>query len=73
MDSYSYRDGPGRSPGDRTWSARDDRVKDEPRDSFYRGRSPGALRILILLFSIIYRFTALHFGLPSMEYDLQQL
>ncbi|KAI1344980.1 hypothetical protein F5Y15DRAFT_13337 [Xylariaceae sp. FL0016] len=40
MDSYSYRDGPGRSPNDRSWS-RDDRVKDEPRDNFYRGRSPG--------------------------------
>ncbi|KAI1811854.1 hypothetical protein GGS20DRAFT_70486 [Poronia punctata] len=41
MDSYSYRDGPGRSPNERTWNARDDRAKDEPRDSFYRGRSPG--------------------------------
>ncbi|XDG06819.1 hypothetical protein ABKA04_006434 [Annulohypoxylon sp. FPYF3050] len=41
MDSYSYRDASGRSPPDRGWSSRDDRVKDEPRDSFYRGRSPG--------------------------------
>ncbi|KAI1368846.1 hypothetical protein F5Y08DRAFT_230702 [Xylaria arbuscula] len=41
MDSYSYRDGPARSPNDRTWSSRDDRAKDEPRDNFYRGRSPG--------------------------------
>ncbi|KAI0457690.1 hypothetical protein F5B21DRAFT_462735 [Xylaria acuta] len=41
MDSYSYRDGSGRSPNDRTWSARDDRPKDESRDNFYRGRSPG--------------------------------
>ncbi|KAI0380019.1 hypothetical protein F5Y04DRAFT_258123 [Hypomontagnella monticulosa] len=41
MDSYSYRDGPSRSPVDRGWSGRDDRVKDESRDNFYRGRSPG--------------------------------
>ncbi|KAI0021057.1 hypothetical protein F4780DRAFT_779039 [Xylariomycetidae sp. FL0641] len=42
MDSYSYRDGSARSPGnDRSWSSRDDRPKDESRDSFYRGRSPG--------------------------------
>ncbi|KAI0107480.1 hypothetical protein GGR51DRAFT_548366 [Nemania sp. FL0031] len=41
MDSYSYRESSGRSPNDRTWSARDDRAKDEPRDNFYRGRSPG--------------------------------
>ncbi|KAI1093602.1 hypothetical protein F5B19DRAFT_491201 [Rostrohypoxylon terebratum] len=41
MDSYSYRDASGRSPPDRGWSSRDDRVKDEPRESFYRGRSPG--------------------------------
>ncbi|OTA99577.1 hypothetical protein M426DRAFT_16334 [Hypoxylon sp. CI-4A] len=41
MDSYSYRDGSARSPVDRSWGGRDDRVKDEPRDSFYRGRSPG--------------------------------
>ncbi|KAI2465518.1 hypothetical protein F4781DRAFT_424771 [Annulohypoxylon bovei var. microspora] len=41
MDSYSYRDASGRSPPDRGWSSRDDRVKDEPRDGFYRGRSPG--------------------------------
>ncbi|KAI1766184.1 hypothetical protein GGR53DRAFT_519129 [Hypoxylon sp. FL1150] len=39
MDSYSYRDAPARSPPDRGW--RDDRAKDEPRDGFYRGRSPG--------------------------------
>ncbi|KAI0843144.1 hypothetical protein F5Y06DRAFT_257008 [Hypoxylon sp. FL0890] len=41
MDSYSYRDNTGRSPPDRGWSSRDDRMKDEPRDNFYRGRSPG--------------------------------
>ncbi|KAI1209998.1 uncharacterized protein F4807DRAFT_81292 [Annulohypoxylon truncatum] len=41
MDSYSYRDASGRSPPDRGWSSRDDRGKDETRDSFYRGRSPG--------------------------------
>ncbi|KAI1381725.1 hypothetical protein F4677DRAFT_1692 [Hypoxylon crocopeplum] len=41
MDSYSYRDAPGRSPPDRGWSSREERVKDEPRDNFYRGRSPG--------------------------------
>ncbi|KAI0117188.1 hypothetical protein F4814DRAFT_415500 [Daldinia grandis] len=41
MDSYSYRDASGRSPPDRNWSGRDDRVKDESRDNFYRGRSPG--------------------------------
>ncbi|KAI1142993.1 hypothetical protein F5Y05DRAFT_420839 [Hypoxylon sp. FL0543] len=41
MDSYSYRDNTGRSPPDRGWSSRDDRIKDEPRDNFYRGRSPG--------------------------------
>ncbi|OTA91649.1 hypothetical protein M434DRAFT_12970 [Hypoxylon sp. CO27-5] len=41
MDSYSYRDNAGRSPPDRGWSGRDDRMKDEPRDNFYRGRSPG--------------------------------
>lgn len=42
MDSYSYRDGPGRSPPDRGWNSRDDRIKDERPESFYRGRSPGA-------------------------------
>ncbi|KAI0600911.1 arsenite resistance protein Ars2 [Biscogniauxia sp. FL1348] len=41
MDSYSYRDGTGRSPVDRTWPNRDERVKEETRDNFYRGRSPG--------------------------------
>ncbi|KAF6841113.1 arsenite resistance protein Ars2 [Colletotrichum plurivorum] len=43
MDSYSsHRDSSARSPGDRTWSSRDDpRVKEERGDSFYRGRSPG--------------------------------
>ncbi|KAI0013153.1 hypothetical protein F4779DRAFT_565998 [Xylariaceae sp. FL0662B] len=41
MDSYTYRDAPGRSPPDRGWSSRDDRAKEEPRDNFYRGRSPG--------------------------------
>ncbi|KAI5866951.1 hypothetical protein GGS23DRAFT_615572 [Durotheca rogersii] len=41
MDSYSYRDAPARSPLDRGWGSRDDRVKEEPRDNFYRGRSPG--------------------------------
>ncbi|CAJ2501528.1 Uu.00g043810.m01.CDS01 [Anthostomella pinea] len=41
MDSYSSRDGSGRSPVERSWSGRDDRMKEEPRDSFYRGRSPG--------------------------------
>ncbi|KAI2618879.1 hypothetical protein GGR54DRAFT_146778 [Hypoxylon sp. NC1633] len=41
MDSYPYRDAPGRSPPDRGWGGRDDRVKDESRDNFYRGRSPG--------------------------------
>ncbi|RYP54309.1 hypothetical protein DL768_000883 [Monosporascus sp. mg162] len=41
MDSYSYRDGPGRSPPERGWSSRDDRIKDDRVDSFYRGRSPG--------------------------------
>ncbi|KAI0890429.1 uncharacterized protein GGS22DRAFT_177303 [Annulohypoxylon maeteangense] len=42
MDSYSYRDASGRSPPDRGWGGRDDRVKDESRgESFYRGRSPG--------------------------------
>ncbi|KAI1399090.1 hypothetical protein F4819DRAFT_432233 [Hypoxylon fuscum] len=41
MDSYSYRDASARSPPDRGWGSRDERVKDEPRDSFYRGRSPG--------------------------------
>lgn len=42
MDSYSYRDGSGRSPPERGWNSRDDRMKDERTDSFYRGRSPGA-------------------------------
>ncbi|TDZ30081.1 Zinc finger protein [Colletotrichum spinosum] len=38
MDSYSS----ARSPGDRTWSSRDDsRGKDDRGDSFYRARSPG--------------------------------
>ncbi|KAH9909048.1 hypothetical protein F4778DRAFT_715065 [Xylariomycetidae sp. FL2044] len=41
MDSYSYRDSSARSPPSRGWAARDDRAKDEPRDDFYRGRSPG--------------------------------
>ncbi|KAI1394123.1 uncharacterized protein F4822DRAFT_37324 [Hypoxylon trugodes] len=41
MDSYSYRDSSARSPPERGWSSRDDRGKDEARDSFYRGRSPG--------------------------------
>ncbi|KAI0175898.1 hypothetical protein GGR52DRAFT_335747 [Hypoxylon sp. FL1284] len=41
MDSYPYREASGRSPLDRGWSSRDDRAKEEPRDSFYRGRSPG--------------------------------
>ncbi|KAL7628877.1 hypothetical protein AAE478_000392 [Parahypoxylon ruwenzoriense] len=41
MDSYSYRDASARSPVDRGWGGRDDRVKDESRDNFYRGRSPG--------------------------------
>ncbi|KAH8905410.1 hypothetical protein BR93DRAFT_787674 [Coniochaeta sp. PMI_546] len=40
MDSYSYRDS-ARSPGDRTWSARDDRGRDDRHDSFSRARSPG--------------------------------
>lgn len=47
MDSYSYRDGPGRSPPERGWNARDDRMKDERLDSFYRGRSPGMFSNLI--------------------------
>ncbi len=42
MDSYSYRDASGRSPTERGWGGREDRVKDESRDNFYRGRSPGA-------------------------------
>lgn len=41
MDSYSYRDASGRSPTERGWGGREDRVKDESRDNFYRGRSPG--------------------------------
>ncbi|KAI1266008.1 hypothetical protein F5Y18DRAFT_416832 [Xylariaceae sp. FL1019] len=41
MDSYPYRDGSGRSPPDRNFSSRDDRPRQEPRDDFYRGRSPG--------------------------------
>ncbi|CAI0651226.1 unnamed protein product [Colletotrichum noveboracense] len=42
MDSYSsHRDTSARSPGDRTWSSRDDTRKDDRGDSFYRGRSPG--------------------------------
>ncbi|KAB5580353.1 hypothetical protein GE09DRAFT_1167867 [Coniochaeta sp. 2T2.1] len=40
MDSYSYRDS-ARSPGDRAWSARDDRGRDDRHDSFSRARSPG--------------------------------
>ncbi|KAH7034958.1 uncharacterized protein B0I36DRAFT_346826 [Microdochium trichocladiopsis] len=42
MDSYtsSYRDA-ARSPPDRARNGRDDRIKEEPRDPFYRGRSPG--------------------------------
>ncbi|KAK1984122.1 hypothetical protein LZ30DRAFT_687152 [Colletotrichum cereale] len=42
MDSYSsHRDSSARSPGDRTWSSRDDpRIKEERADTFYRGRSP---------------------------------
>ena len=47
MDSYSYRDGPGRSPPERGWNTRDDRVKEERIDSFYRGRSPGMFSFLI--------------------------
>ncbi|KXJ95887.1 hypothetical protein Micbo1qcDRAFT_29555 [Microdochium bolleyi] len=45
MDSYSssHRD-PVRSPADRGRNGRDDRIKEEPRDSFYRGRSPGPER-----------------------------
>ncbi|KAI0482722.1 hypothetical protein GGR56DRAFT_621298 [Xylariaceae sp. FL0804] len=41
MDSYTSRDGSARSPVERGWNGRDERVKDEPRDNFYRGRSPG--------------------------------
>ncbi len=50
MDSYSYRDGPGRSPADRAWNTREDRIKDERVDSFYRGRSPGAFFFIRVLF-----------------------
>lgn len=41
MDSYYSRD-TARSPGDRTWSGRDDRGRDDRHDSFLRARSPGA-------------------------------
>lgn len=50
MDSYSYRDGPGRSPPERGWNGRDDRMKDERPDSFYRGRSPGAFSLDLRIF-----------------------
>lgn len=40
MDSYGYRDGHARSPGDRSWGREDSRARDDRNDSFYRGRSP---------------------------------
>lgn len=59
MDSYSYRDSSARSPGDRTWSSRDDfrvkeersdfRIKEERSDAFYRARSPGAFPLPLSL------------------------
>ncbi|PTB47179.1 uncharacterized protein TrAFT101_003385 [Trichoderma asperellum] len=43
MDSYSgsYRDGPARSPNERTWGRDDSRSRDDRGDTFYRARSPG--------------------------------
>ncbi|KAM0512583.1 hypothetical protein ACHAPE_008760 [Trichoderma viride] len=43
MDSYSgsYRDGPARSPNERTWGRDDSRSRDDRGDPFYRARSPG--------------------------------
>jgi hypothetical protein len=56
MDAYpGYRDPPlARSPPERTnWGGRDEGYRErasdraEPRDNFYRGRSPGMLIILL--------------------------
>lgn len=73
MDSYSYRDGPGRSPVERGWSGRDDRgVKDESRDSFYRGRSPGAFGPSVFKFAhfMLYYMPGRLGGAPSVSVHL---